>query len=504
MNTTAPQQSEYPSSFCWLHWLLAVSTPVLVLTGFSLHAVARPEWSLFSGVLPSWFWPGRVDLWHLVAAVVFSPAVIAMLWICRRGKFWRRASLVVLLVGGLLTVVTGIVLMNSLGSFTVRTWALWIHAALGLVLVPIALFWHTIIGVTSNWRKLTPTFHPWANPRWLPVLAFVPVALVTTCLVLSDLPCHPPWRNLVAQRIPAVDAGAADLASLPWNEATPLNIHLAGGAGFDAGQTRVTLRALHDGEHLFVMAEWLDADENRRYLPWRKTPDGWGHMRSGPIGGPQFDECRYYEDKFSLIFPTVPDWRFDRVGCAAYCHAGGGRAYGYKGSNRLVDVWHWKATRTDPVGQADDKYWDKVDFEAKDVGRHGDPKRGGGYEKNVSEDETHPAFLPDDLAAVHGGIIPTTHAVAYTEAAAKELPEDTVVPGIVASAFVGDRGHIACKSRHHSGRWTVWMRRKLDTGSRYDATFTPGGSHPFGCAAFNCTSKRHAYNLLPYRLVLAE
>ena len=71
--------------------------------------------------------------------------------LCRRGGFWRRASLVVLLVGGVLTVVTGIVLMNSLGSFAVRTWALWIHAALGLVLAPIAFLWHTMTGVTSNW-----------------------------------------------------------------------------------------------------------------------------------------------------------------------------------------------------------------------------------------------------------------------------------------------------------------------------------------------------------------
>jgi len=494
----------YPFLLRWLHWLLSASAVVLVVTGLSLHAVARPDWSLFSGVLPPCFWPGRVGLWHLAAAAVFAPAVIATLWICRNRGFWKRPTLFVLLIGGLLAVLSGLLLMNCFGSFAVRTCALWVHAVTGLLLLPIALLWHGVSGLTWRRGDLVSAFHPWANPRWVLLPALIPPALVTTCLILGDLPVHWWWRTLAAGRIPAADAPPADLASLPWNDAQPLKIHLANGQAFKGGQTKVTLQALHDGNELFVKAQWLDDQQDRRYLPWRKVSGGWRQMATGPTGGPLFDECRYYEDKFALAFPIAPDWQFDRFGCAACCHAGGGRAYGYKGSNRPLDVWHWKATRTDPVGQADDKYWSEVDFQAKDVGRHGDPKKSGGYQKNIAESGAHPAFLPRDFSALGGGIIPAESAVEYTEEAAAKLPEGTTVPGIVASAFVGDRGDIRCRSSHKDGRWTLYLRRKLDTGSPCDVKFSPGRSYPFACAAFDRCSKRHAYHFGTYRLELQK
>ena len=42
----------------------------------------------------------------------------------------------------------------------------------------------------------------------------------------------------------------------------------------------------------------------------------------------------------------------------------------------------------------------------------------------------------------------------------------------------------------------------LDTGSEFDVQFKPGGSYAFSCAAFDHTSKRHAYSLAVFRLGL--
>jgi hypothetical protein len=256
---------------------------------------------------------------------------------------------------------------------------------------------------------------------------------------------------------------------------------------------------MYDDRELFVLAEWFDPIEDRRYQPWQKTADGWKHLVSNFE-----DESVHYEDKFSLVFPTGSDWQFDRFGCAKYCHLGQGRAYGYKGTSQIADVWHWKATRTDPVGQVDDKYWTVADFSHKDFGRRGDPKEEGGYTKNFSEEKGHPDFLPDDLSAMTQGIIPREHAVPYSQEAADEIPPETVIPGIVASAVLGDRGDVRCQSRHESGRWRLYIRRELDTGSQFDVKFEAGGTYPFGCAAFDHTSKRHAYGLAPYRLVLQD
>jgi hypothetical protein len=490
-----------------MHWLLWPSFLILALTGFSQHAISSPDWSLFGGRLPSWFWQGRVHLIHAWASLVFFPAIVVGAWLAWRRPVRLRTSHVVLLVGGLAVAFSGVLLASWPGPPAVYLTARWIHFVGGFLVLPLAFLWHLVDGLTKYRGWLLISFAPWQEPRWVHLIGFVLVALVTTCLVLSGLPLHPPWRDLVAEKC---EGDAADMSALPWDNALPLEIELSGGIGFDHGRTRVTLWALYNDEDLFLKAEWDDPTENRRYQPWRRTADGWKHLVTVSD-----DESHYYEDKFSLIFPAEPDWRFQMFGCALYCHGGRGQAdhkYGYKGSDRIVDVWHWKGTRSDPCGQVDDKYWATLDLAAKDGGRHGDPKDSGGYSKNVSDDKTHPKCLPRDPGKVRDGMIPAQDAVEYDseEAAAilAEIPEGAIIPGIVAAPAVGDRGDVSCTSKHDNGRWRLYIRRKLDTGHEgvegrpTDVTFQPGGIYPFGCAAFNNSSKRHAYGLTPYRLVL--
>lgn len=530
--TTCP----YHHLFRLMHWLLMASAVVLAATGWSLHAVARPEWSIFSGRLPAWLWPGRVELWHWIAAMVFCPALLAAIPACRGRGVWSRGTTVILLGGGLLLVVTGALMIEAPRSVLLCKLVVLFHASVGLVMFPAALVWHLVSGLTC-WSALVDSFRPFRQPRFLALLLFLPLPVLTTWLLAGGWPLVPPWRVLVVKRCDARDGSAADatagaaagpvLADLPWDDAPPLRVKLLNGKGFASGQTELVLRALHDGRELFVRAEWDDPIENRTYTPWKKTADGWEHLLTDAD-----DESVYYEDKFSLVFPAERDWQFEWFGCAASCHAGGGRAYGYKGGERIIDCWHWKATRTDPWNQSDDQYWWKIDFANKDVGRYGDPKLSGGYQKNADAEGRRPAMLPDSLANIRQGMIPAEHAVPYdadsdaaaggadapapgglstsstqpaisaARVAAAELPVGTLIPGIVASAFVGDRGDVRCESHHASGRWTLMLRRRLDTGSLYDAAFVPGAKLPFGCAAFDGTSKRHAYALPVYWMVL--
>jgi len=487
----------YPYLFRLLHWVLAATLVLLVASGLSLHASARPDWSLFSGRLPPFFWPGQVHLVHLPAAILFSASLVAASWFYFRRKGRRRPTHLVLLGGGLLMILSAPLLLNPVGPGLLYSAARGMHAIVGLVVLPLAFLWHLLRGLGRHRRVLVPAFHPWKQPSFRQLAAFVPLVLVVACLVLCGLPVSPPWRDLVVRRINPAEPDRVDMTTLPWHEAPSLGIELANGIGFDRGRTEVSLRAFHDGRELFVLAEWFDPREDRQYQPWEKTPDGWRHLVT--IAN---DESVYYEDKFGLVFPTAPDWQFERFGCATYCHVGGGRPYGYKSSEQIVDVWHWKSTRTDPVDQVDDKYWWKADFSAKPPGRYGDPKEDGGYKKNASADGVHPAFLPDGPTAVKQGIILRDQAAAYTLEAAAQIAPGTIIPGIVASAAVGDRGDLSCRSQHEAGRWRLYIRRKLNTGSQYDVAFVPGGKHPFSCAAFDHSSKRHAYGFSVYRLVL--
>ncbi|MDY0168962.1 MAG: ethylbenzene dehydrogenase-related protein [Thermoguttaceae bacterium] len=498
-NARGYKSLRYSFLFRLLHWVLPVAMILLVLTGLSLHAVARPAWSVFSGTLPAWAWPGRVGLWHLIGALVFVPGIVAVAF--HFGRFWlaRPSAKLWLLLSGLTLAVTGLLLLHPAGPPALYTSARTLHGAVGLFALPVALLWHVIDGLTRHRGRLTAAFWRGPGPRWLPLAGLAAVSAAAPCLIVNGLPVVPPWSVLEAARIapPAAGDQTVDLTALPWADARPLRVEMFNGLGFRDGRTTATLRALHDGERLFVKAEWLDPNEDRRYRPWRRTEDGWKHMVTNPD-----DEQVYMEDKFSLVFPIEPDLWFDRFGCAASCHATSTRDYGYKASSRLIDVWHWKATRTDPVGQVDDQYWTVADFELKNVGRLNDPKESGGYETNVSEDKTHPAWLSEAMELVRDGVILREHAVEYTPEEAGEIRPGTTIPGMVVSPMVGDRGDVRCVSEHREGRWRVYIERALDTGSPHDAPFVVGQPLPFTTAAFDHTAKRHAYNYTVYRLLL--
>lgn len=491
----------YSHLFRLLHWVLPVTVVVGVATGFSLHAVARPEWSLFSGVMPSWAWSGRIQVIHLISGVLFAPSMLVVLVLYVRRKTRPRGLHLLLLGAGVLIFLSGLLMVHPMGP----PWLYWVsritHAVVGLVVLPVAFIWHLVEALVRYPRLLIPSFHPWAWPRWKPLLWFIPLILVVACFVFNMLPPSLVGRQLVAGR---VESPANDLSSLPWDEARPLVVELANGTAFDKGRTLVTLQALHDGEEIFVRARWADSTRDCQHQPWRKTEAGWEHLFTV-----KNDESYYYEDKFSLVFPTQPDWTFKTLGCAATCHVGEGQnhAYGTKGFDTPIDVWHWKATRTDPVGQVDDKYWAELPGDGSG-GRHGDPKDAGGYQKNVSEDGTHPAYLPATPQAVRWGGVLADQTVPYESDEAAEIAERTppgaIVPGIVLSPFEGSRGDVECESEYKDGHWELLIRRKLDTGHEHDAQFVPGKSYSFGCAAFDNSSKRHAYGFQVYTLALAK
>jgi hypothetical protein len=494
-----PMVSNYPHLFRLMHWLSGGSAIVLFLTGLSLHAMARPDWSIFRGQLPWWLWQGRVGLWHILAAAVFAPTILGALIGCWRHRPWRRGTLVVLFGSGVVLVVTGLLRLEPPGSVLWSNAIVFVHASLGLVVMPSALLWHGLWGSLWKPRLLIETFRPLRDPRWLHLVAFLPLPLLTTWILLGGWPLVAPWRVLSVKRIPPAAPVAAavptplNMAALPWLEAPPLRVWVANGTGFRSGQTPVVLRALHDGRELFVRAEWDDPTEDRQYRPWKKTADGWERLNDS---GDHPDV--YYEDKFSLVFPIEPDWRFNLVGCTVVCHGDSRRSYGYKGGPKLIDCWHWKAVRTDSVGQVDDQYWTVADFDERNVGRRNDPKDSGGYEDNGSEDGARPEFLAGTPEAAVRGAIHADEAVPYTPEAAAALPAGTIVPSIMVSAFVGDRGDVRCQANSSAGRWTLHLRRLLDTGSPNDAVFVPGDRTPFGCAAFDGTSDRHAYALPVY------
>jgi hypothetical protein len=373
-----------------------------------------------------------------------------------------------------------------------------VHAICGMFIIPLALVLHIVLALSKHFPLLVPVYAPLRQANW-PKLILIPVGIVIAFLVITQTPSRmTSARVLTAAKLDVAPADLAALPGLPWDDAKPLELTLVNGSGHTKGMSRVCLQAIRNEEYLFVKASWSDRGRSRNYWPWLKTEDGWRHLVTSST-----DEQIYYEDKFSMIFPIEKDPLFTAYGCAIYCHTEAG-SYGYKGADKKVDVWHWKASRTGVMNYADDKYWLGHDTSLHDAGRIPDPKTGGGDAKNNSEDKTTPAYLPATPGASRHGALVRAEAIPYSEEEAAKIPAGVLIPGTVVGRVTGDRGDVACLAQHSDEGWTIYLMRKLDTGSEHDVIFEPGGTYDFACAAFDHAAKRHAYNQQVYRLEIEK
>jgi len=288
-----------------------------------------------------------------------------------------------------------------------------------------------------------------------------------------------------------------------WDSANSITIPVSGGA--NSGSTEVTLKSLYTGDSVYFLAQWADPTESLYRMPWQKQADGsWVHLTTSTT----HQENTNYEDKLAFIW-NINDsiTGFNEQGCMVTCHAGekpANSGFGSKytaTSGEIGDIWHWKAVRTNPVGQADDQYVDSMRYDkekASGAGRHSDPKDSGGYKSNETEDKTLPAFgLIDNKPAPVYWIL-DNEKVDFSDANYKAGDE---VPGIVISPITGDRGNISAKGIYKDGTWTVELGRKLNTDSQYDVQYTDlTKNYFFGIAVFDNAQVDHSWGNGAYEL----
>lgn len=341
--------------------------------------------------------------------------------------------------------------------------------------------------------------------------------------------------TLTAPRLPA-DLAAPILDGDPsdssWATGKPVMIRTVKGAN-DLDHVDVAVKAVHDGQYVYFQFQWRDADVSYKRYPLLKTAAGWQMLQTAYE---RADENVYYEDKLSMYITNVPNGS-----CASTCHLGVG-PYSAKGEKHglhytqgeVGDVWHWKAVRTDPMGELtgepgflDDQYFGPAVALPKDPkerytgGYYPDPSEGGGYaynftkldpEKPVGETYVLPQFLPpsdmgytnpDAGTSEQGQIwwIQKSQAIPYTREA-DTYPVGSIIPNIVISPLTGDRGDVRGKAKWHDGRWTLETRRLLDTGSDYDVAFVPGEPVYITVATYNRTQTRHGEQITPVRVML--
>jgi len=299
---------------------------------------------------------------------------------------------------------------------------------------------------------------------------------------------------LVAKKVAAAPAldGSLDAA---WNAAPPLTVKAMGGKNLPGGATEITTRALYTADTVYFHVQYKDATQSIRRAPWVKQADGsWQKLRDpNDKGG---DNNLYYEDKFAMIW-NISSPAFEAKGCMSACHTGEGKPFGNKytpGAGERLDMWHFKGVRTGPIGQVDDQYVDNTRYDpatAKEAGRKSDPKTGGGYVDNATDDKKAPKFALKGNRPAPPYWIVDAEKEPFDDSKYKAGDE---VPSILVSPFTGDRGDLAAATAWKDGVRTVVISRKLVTDSEFDVQFGDlRKPYAFGAAVFDNAQVRHAF-----------
>jgi hypothetical protein len=397
---------------------------------------------------------------------------------------------------------------------------------------------HPALGPAAKSRTSkprNPTFQ--SNPFVVAVaiaIAGASIVVATDRLAVDQLQIH----RISSADVPILDGDTSDRA---WRNIQPFSVMTNQGGNFDGkGESRIDIRAVHDGTWAYFLFTWDDPTRSLKHLPLVKEIDGWHMLHDGYESG---DEHDYNEDKFSVLLTTLD---VTLAGDRTF-HAGThplpeapptmtGRGLHYTpGNDVYVDVWLWKATSSGSTGWMDDSHFGPPLVPTPMQVRNVVPYRGGfapdpgtaNYADNfIMSDEPAvdgkrmitPRRLPRDLAktvAAMGGEIDLdpnhgesdgarwfmteAESVPYSSQQDVTVPVGTVIPGvIIGGEFSGDRADIRCAARWASGHWALEVARRLDTHSQYDVPLQTGVF--MRVAAFDHSQIRHTRHVRPIRL----
>lgn len=344
--------------------------------------------------------------------------------------------------------------------------------------------------------------------------------------------------TLHMQRIRRIDAPLldGDTSDRAWRKAKPFSVVTAHGGNFDGtGETRIEIRAVHDGTTGYFLFTWSDPTRSLKQLPLMKADVGWNMLHDGFDRG---DESKYSEDKLSVLFtPSQNVLAGDNT-----FHSGPqpladapanktGRGLHYT-SGGYADVWLWKASSGGGGGWMDDMHFGPPLPMTPEQASNSKPYHGGiaadpgasnyydNFEDKASDDESDlvtPRRLPRDPAAFmqvlgkidldpeHGEsdgarwFLTDADSVPYARELDMKIAKGTIIPGVViAGQYSGDRADVHCAARWASGQWALEIARRLDTGSKYDVAIK--SDVVMRVAAFDHAQIQHTRHLRPIRL----
>ncbi|MEH6578215.1 MAG: ethylbenzene dehydrogenase-related protein [Amphritea sp.] len=200
----------------------------------------------------------------------------------------------------------------------------------------------------------------------------------------------------------------------------------------------VHIKAGYHGEKVYFYFQWSDSEASLVHKPYVWNTDSQRYLR-----GPQ------REDRLALQFEMEGDYSAD-----------------WRDSRHFkADMWHWKASRSNPLGLVHDKY---TVHSPNKLLRSSVVQGAAGHSQYVKRESDA------------GTKIYTTKR--YRKQA------DPIMPKYILNAEVaGSVADIEAKGRWREGRWHLEMSRKLNTGHSDDVVFVPGTSVKGAIAIFEAS-----------------
>jgi len=174
------------------------------------------------------------------------------------------------------------------------------------------------------------------------------------------------------------------------------------------------------------------------------------------------------EDRVYFLF-NINATDFDG-GCAVYCHIGNSNwdisedKMGTNNPGEIVDVWHWKAARTNPKDHADDKHW--VDLtQGKEITYEGEKKvttrladSGSGFYSD-NKAAGLPKYMHKDGPGANVDFLFEADAVAFDSNA--NWSDGDTIPGYVLKDGADSRADVIAVAMYANGTWVVEFHRSL-------------------------------------------
>ena len=242
-----------------------------------------------------------------------------------------------------------------------------------------------------------------------------------------------------------------------WSTATAFNVTVGTDPAYQNafGAIPVTLKAVSYDSKLYILAQWSD-----RSVTESITKKQW------QFSGGSWSKADQDEDRFFVMFDAGNNGT-EGANCASMCHQPSAGLMATTGGGN-VDVWHWKAARTNPSVKADDKWWDGA-------GRGSDAGTGSVYADNliVINNVEKPKYMHATLTTAYTGDFLFASDTAQFDSTL-DWTGATIPFYVIDPTATGSRWDVSAKGVYSGGIWTLEMCRETNTGNSDDVVLGTG------------------------------